>query len=149
MSLPSKLALIAFLFWVAYLIAIVRRRLLRLVCIPSHPMLPLSDPPTPPCAASVPLNVYPAPAPLPVRHEKQNRDYTRADFAAAASGSGGAPQYGAGPSRSLPAPAAYGLAPGTQVDDDLVERIAQRVARIVHDDAPPPTYVETSTVGPA
>lgn len=39
--------------------------------------------------------------------------------------------------RRYPAPPEYGLAPGVEIDDDLAERIAQRVARIVQGQSPP------------
>jgi hypothetical protein len=42
--------------------------------------------------------------------------------------------------RRYHAPLQYGLAPGVSVDDDLVDRIAHRVAGLVHASQSPPQY---------
>ncbi|KAJ7174967.1 hypothetical protein C8R43DRAFT_1230511 [Mycena crocata] len=110
--------------------------------------LPLTDRDSPAPAAPTPRRTLP-----PAKHERATWRYfderqAPEDQRIGASGSGNGGPSGTGiGEEDLDLPPDYAQAtPGSRVDDELVERIAQRVANIVRDEAPP-TY-QTTTARP-
>ncbi|KAJ7479588.1 hypothetical protein FB451DRAFT_1239357 [Mycena latifolia] len=136
----SHLSLLLLLIVLAFVFAAVRRRLVRLANKTSYQMLPVAAPEHPEPSALTML-----PPPNRVRTGKQHPypddDVHSLAGGSAASGSGS----GSGDAHQKHMPPQY--APSPEVDDALVERIAQRLARLVRDDAPP-TY-ENTTASPA
>ncbi|KAF7349131.1 hypothetical protein MVEN_01435300 [Mycena venus] len=128
-AFKSHISLVAFFVLLAIILVAVRRRLIRLAHTTSYQMLPMTSNP-PASSASTPA----APSALHRRDKGTPHPYFN-ESGASGSGSGTGsqtvPQYYAPP------------ATDPQLDDALVERIAQRLARLVHEDAPP-TY-ETTT----
>ncbi|KAJ7155334.1 hypothetical protein C8R46DRAFT_438904 [Mycena filopes] len=121
---PSSFSLVVLIFLIALSLAGLRRRLRRLAsttATSSYQLLPTAIPPSSPVA------------PPPRRDKgmaassKQQGDEPHSSVTAGASGSGSCQEM----------PPNY--TPASRVDDELVDRIAQRVARLVQQDAPP-TY---------
>ncbi|KAJ7108323.1 hypothetical protein C8R44DRAFT_803999 [Mycena epipterygia] len=136
----SHLSLVMFLIILAFVLAAIRRRLIRLANKTSQQMLPLptSGPSNPERVPSA------AVAPPPHNTIRPGKGAVQAfsDGVSAAAAGGGA--SGSSSSQHMPPQYTPAGAAGPQVDDELVERIAQRLARLVHDDAPP-TYEHVPT----
>lgn len=132
----------------AYCFSIIRRRLFKFsVASP----LPLSAPTRPPTFDLRPRS--PPPPPRSVKGGYHSLAVEDEQGGASSSHMQNPPEYSQSPPHSFgegsdlqhsgrpyPAPLDYGLAPGVQVDDDLVDRIAQRVAGLVHASQSPPQY---------
>ncbi|KAJ7913393.1 hypothetical protein B0H13DRAFT_2005127 [Mycena leptocephala] len=130
----SYLPFAMFLVFLAFIVAFVRRRPGRLASSMYTQMLPLAS-----TAQSLPEHIPTAPVqgPGPLNSARRDKGAYSQELYSTAGASG------SGTGQNLPpyyAPA-DGAAP--HVDDELVDRIAQRLARLVHND-PPPTY-ETTT----
>lgn len=136
----TRLSLAMFLIILAFVLASIRRRFIRLANKTSHQMLPVS------CTGPSNTERVPSAAVVPAPHYAVRPDKGAAqaysDNLYAAVAGGGASGSGSG-QHMPPQYDAAGTA-GPQVDDELVERIAQRLARLVHDDAPP-TYEHIPT----
>ncbi|KAF7375839.1 hypothetical protein MSAN_00473900 [Mycena sanguinolenta] len=129
------LSLATFVIILAFALVAVRRRLVRLASTTSYQMLPTTSPSSQRVPVVVPCspqqnNRYDKGA----RHPNVDLLYSSAGASGSGSGSG---------SSNLPPHYTAPITGAPQLDDELVERIAQRLARLVREDAPP-TY-ETST----
>jgi hypothetical protein len=125
----SVLPLAALVVFLVLLLAFVRCRLIQIAHTASYQMIPLASP------DENLDHIAAAPAQPSVRSDKGTpRPYFEEPYSTAgASGSGYSQQV----------PPYYAPTSSAQHDDELVERITQRLARLVHEDAPP-TY-ETTT----
>ncbi|KAJ6488741.1 hypothetical protein C8R45DRAFT_992765 [Mycena sanguinolenta] len=135
----SFLSLITFVIILAFALTAVRRRLVRLANTTSHQMLPIasSNP------QRVPVTV-PSSQPQNVRHDKGARrpdaEVPYSSVGASGSGNGGL---------NLPPHYTAATTDMPQLNDELVERIAQRLARLVREDSPPTYETSTTTHPPA
>ncbi|KAJ6572790.1 hypothetical protein DFH09DRAFT_1152694 [Mycena vulgaris] len=134
----SHFTLVMVVLIVALVLAAIRRRLIWAANKTSQQMLPLSSP-GPSNFERIPSAPIAPPRRNHVRPDKQ----PYADEVRSTAGGSEASGSGSGRGQQVPPQYSSAAAAGPEVDDALVERIAQRLARIVHDDAPP-TYEHTA-----
>lgn len=146
-------ATICFLVVIAFYISSLRRKLFRVAPQASLALpvsaSPLSRPrsPPPPPPGSHKGGYYQLIGNVEEEHNGASSSSMHAppQYSPAPEGSTGEGQHLQRPGRQYPAPPEFGLAPGIEVDDDLIERVAQRVARIVQAQPPPDYEGATST----
>ncbi|KAF8209079.1 hypothetical protein K438DRAFT_1811677 [Mycena galopus ATCC 62051] len=138
----SYFSLAAFLIVLAFTLAAVRRRFVRIANMTSHQMLPIASSGQPNPVRATPAAVALSSQQQSIRQDKKETPVPYSDPAAylTAGASGSSQAQGLPPHYT---PQTLG---STQIDDELVERIAQRLARLVREDGDaPPTYETTTT----
>ncbi|KAJ7214678.1 hypothetical protein B0H12DRAFT_366619 [Mycena haematopus] len=132
----SYLSLVTFLIILAFALAAVRRRLIRLANTTSHQILPIASPDS---------GRLPGPAPSSHQQSVPRDKGAQQTYVVPYSGAGASGSDNGG--SNLPPHYAVPSTGPHQLDDELVERIVQRLARLVRDDAPP-TYETTTAAQP-